>query len=220
MPLIPALDFKRVGDGDHGANTGGMGALAPLSSMTPALVDTVMERIVEPTLRELRHRGIDYRGVLYAGVMLTLDGPKLLEYNVRFADPETQVVIPLLSDSLYSLLSATADGRLVDAPRFFDGAAVTVVLASQGYPSSSSAGDPISGLGDDGQLEIYDDAVTLFHAGTKRTADGFVTAGGRVLNVTAVGATVSEARERAYGAASKISFRGCVMRTDIASRHG
>ncbi len=220
VPLIPAQDFKRVADGDHGPNTGGMGALAPLSSMTPALVENVMERIIGPTLRELRHRGIDYRGVLYAGVMLTLDGPKLLEYNVRFADPETQVVIALLSDSLYSVLSATADGRLVDAPRFFEGAAVTVILASQGYPSSASTGDLISGLGNDGQLEQYDDSVTLFHAGTKRTGDGFVTAGGRVLNVTAVGSTVSEARERAYAAASKISFRGCVMRTDIASRHG
>ncbi len=220
VPLIPAQDFKRVADGDHGPNTGGMGALAPLQSMTEAMVADVMERIVEPTLRELRHRGIDYRGVLYAGVMLTVDGPKLLEYNVRFGDPETQVIVALISDNLFSVLSATADGRLFDPPRFFDGAAVTVILAAEGYPGATSAGDPISGLGDDGQLAKYDDAVTIFHAGTKKTDDGFVTAGGRVLNVTAVGATLSEARERAYGAANKISFRGCVMRTDIASRHG
>ncbi len=220
VPLVPAQDFKRVGDGDHGANTGGMGALAPLSAMTPALVDDVMTRIVEPTLRELRRRKIEYRGVLYAGVMLTIDGPKLLEYNVRFGDPETQVVVPLLSDSLYSVLSATADGRLVDAPRFFEGAAVTVVLASQGYPHSSRSGDVIRGLGDDGQLATHHDAVTVFHAGTKRTEHGFVTAGGRVLNVTAVGDTVSEARERAYAAASEIYFDGRVMRTDIASRIG
>jgi phosphoribosylamine--glycine ligase len=220
VPLIPAQDFKRVGDGDHGANTGGMGAFAPLGAMTASLIENVMVRIIEPTLRELKRRGVEYRGVLYAGIMLTVDGPKLLEYNVRFGDPETQVVVPLFSDSLFSVLSAAADGRLFDAPRFVPRAAVTVVLAAEGYPQAPRSGDLISGLSDDGQLAESDDAVTIFHAGTRRSDEGFVTAGGRVLDVTALGDSVSEARERAYAAAAKITFRGRVMRTDIASRIG
>ena len=220
VPLLPAQDFKRVGDGDVGPNTGGMGAFAPLPRMTREVIDEVMRVIIEPTMRELRHREIDYRGVLYAGLMLTPTGPKLLEYNVRFGDPETQVVIPLLADSLFSVLSAAARGELYDAPRFYPGAAVTVVLAAAGYPTSPRGGDVISGLGDDGQLAEAREDVRVFHAGTRRNDEGqFVTAGGRVLNVTATGTTIAEARHRAYAAVATIQFDGCVLRHDIGAAY-
>lgn len=214
-PLIPSQDFKRVGDFNTGPNTGGMGALAPLSLMDDAMVDRVMTEIIAPTVKELQHRGIEYRGVFYAGVMLTKDGPKLLEYNVRFGDPETQVLIPLFDGDLYEALLATAKGDLRSTPSFKNEAAVTVVLAAQGYPGTPRGGDVISGLNDDGQLGLSD--VVIFHAGTKRRADGtFVTGGGRVLNVSARGATLEDARRRAYEAASLITFEGRVMRNDIA----
>jgi len=214
-PFIPSQDFKRVGDFNTGPNTGGMGALAPLSIMDDAMVDRVMTDIIAPTVKELQNRGIDYRGVLYAGVMLTKDGPKLLEYNVRFGDPETQVLIPLFDGDLYETLLATAKGDLRSAPSFKSEAAVTVVLAAQGYPGAPRGGDVITGLNDDGQLGLSN--VVVFHAGTKRDVDGtFVTGGGRVLNVSARGATLEEARRRAYEAASLVTFEGRVMRKDIA----
>jgi phosphoribosylamine--glycine ligase len=215
--LVPAQDFKRVGDADQGANTGGMGAYAPMGTMTPSLVATVMEEIVAPTVRELKVRGIDFRGVLYAGVMLTSKGPKLLEYNVRFGDPETEVLVPLYGDRLVELLIALGEGRLDDATPVAAGAAVTVVLASHGYPQSSRSGDVIDGLGPDGQLEEPIEGVNVFHAGTARDSLGrFVTNGGRVLAVTGVGQTLVEARQRAYAGASLVNFEGRVMRSDIA----
>ncbi len=217
VPLVPAQDFKRAGDGDRGPNTGGMGALAPLSVMTPALVNQVMHDIVEPTMRELRRQGIEYRGVLYAGIMLTSSGPKLLEYNVRFGDPETEVIVPLFADDLSEILFAAANGTLTEPPRFSTQAAVTVVLAAEGYPTSPRYGEIISGLGEDGQLRDPVDGVTVFHAGTRRNEQGdFVTAGGRVLTITAVADSVESARDQAYRAATTVTFPGRVMRTDIA----
>lgn len=217
VALVPARDFKRVGDGDAGANTGGMGAFAPMAAMTPALVTEVMDQVVAPTVAELTRRGIDFRGVLYAGVMLTSRGPKLLEYNVRFGDPETEVLAPLYGDGLYDLLARVGEGRLAGASIAPTGAAVTVVLASYGYPQGSRRGDVIAGLGADGQLAERVEGVTVFHAGTALDARGrFVTDGGRVLAVTGVGATVPEARRRAYEGVSHINFEGRVMRSDIA----
>jgi phosphoribosylamine---glycine ligase len=215
--LASSQDFKRVGDGDHGANTGGMGAYAPMQTMDEAIIDEVMETIVAPTVRELLRRDIDYRGVLYAGIMLTSKGPKLLEYNARFGDPETQVLVPLYGDRFYDLLHDVAYGQLNASPPVAVGAAVTVVLASHGYPESPRKGDAIEGLGTDGQLAEGVAGVTIFHAGTAVDGDGrFVTAGGRVVAVTAVGDTVEEARRRAYEGASLITFEGRVMRSDIA----
>lgn len=219
-PLPAAQDFKRVGDGDVGPNTGGMGAFAPLETMSASLTARVMDGIIHPTLRELRRRGVDYRGVLYAGLMLTLEGPQLLEYNVRFGDPETQAVVPLIADDLDWLLLEAARGHLRDRPRVVPGGSVTVVLAAAGYPQSPRRGDPIEGLGLDGQLDKPVEGATVFHAGTRLAESGqFVTAGGRVLDVTAVGSSVGEARERAYEAAARINFAGKVMRTDVASAH-
>jgi phosphoribosylamine--glycine ligase len=217
FPLVTAQDFKRVGDGGTGANTGGMGAYAPMPHVSADTVDVIMTSILEPTLAELTRRGIDYRGVLYAGVMLTSRGPKLLEYNVRFGDPETEVLVPLYGESLYELLRAAAAGQLDQVEVTPTGAAVTVVLASHGYPESSRSGDVISGLGHDGQLAAPLENVTVFHAGTARNAEGdFVTNGGRVLAVTAIGDDVASARSLAYRAVAQISFDGCVVRSDIA----
>jgi phosphoribosylamine--glycine ligase len=217
VALTPAQDFKRVGDGDTGANTGGMGAFAPLA-LAAGEVERIMRELLVPTLEELRRRGVDYRGVLYAGVMRTATGPQLLEYNVRFGDPETQVLAPLYDDGLYELLFAVATGQLAKvrvAPR---GAAVTVVLAAAGYPHDPRRGDVIVGLGDDGQLDQAQDGVVVFHAGTTRGEDGrWRTNGGRVLAVTAVGADVAEARARAYDAAALVSFEGQVWRRDVAA---
>jgi phosphoribosylamine--glycine ligase len=217
LALVPAQDFKRVGDHNEGPNTGGMGAYAPMPAMDQHLVDEVMTSIIQPTIEELKKRGIDFRGVLYAGLMLTSSGPKLLEYNVRFGDPETQVLAPLYGAWLYELLLAVGEGRL-GAPQFFPSqSAVTVVLAAEGYPTSPRAGDVIHGLGDDGQLATPVEGVTIFHAGTRRNAQGqFVTSGGRVLAVTALGPTLASARMRAYEGAALVTFEGRVMRTDIA----
>jgi len=215
--LEPAQDFKRVGDGDVGANTGGMGAYAPMRSMTPDVVDEVIQRIVAPTLHELQRRGVDYRGVLYAGVMVTTEGPQLLEYNVRFGDPEAQALVPLYGDNLFELLAATAAGRLDTVAVEPAGSAVTVVLASAGYPEHSTSGVVISGLGEDGQLADAREGVTIFHAGTARDDAGrFVTTGGRALSVTGVADTLDAARRRAYDAVSLVTFGGMVVRYDIA----
>ena len=220
-PLAPAQDFKRVGTGDVGPNTGGMGAYSPVPLAGPDVVDEVVVRAVEPTLRELRRRGIDYRGVLYAGIMLTPDGLKVLEYNVRFGDPETQVVVPRLSSSLTSLLAEAAAGRITDQVRFSPDVAVTVVCASENYPATPRVGDRITGL--DGARAI--DGVTIFCAGVRGGGAGddgagdggaLFTAGGRVLNVTALGATIGEARDRAYRAVRCISWPGMHHRDDIA----
>lgn len=214
VPLAPAQDFKRIADGDRGPNTGGMGAYSPV----PQLVDgdvlaDVTERFVEPTLAELRSRGIDYRGVLYAGLMFTAAGPKLIEFNVRFGDPETQVVVPRLTSDLAALLAQAAAGRIEETPTFTDEAMVTVVLAAEGYPASPRLGDRIEGLDEADALE----GVTVFRAGVAAHPDGgLATAGGRVLNVSGRGATLAEARERAYAAAGRITWPGVQYRTDIA----
>jgi phosphoribosylamine--glycine ligase len=215
--LVPSQDFKRLGDGDSGANTGGMGAYAPMPSLSAVEFDEIMESIIAPTVRELQRRDIDYRGVLYAGIMLTSRGPKILEYNARFGDPETEVLVPLYGDGLFDLLRQVAEGRLSGAAPVATGAAVTVILASHGYPESPRKGDVISGLGADGQLEEAVEGVTVFHAGTALGVDGrFVTAGGRALAVTGVAETLALARRRAYEGAALITFEGRVMRSDIA----
>ena len=217
VALVPAQDFKRVGEGERGANTGGMGAFAPLVLDDDEMA-TIMKEVLEPTLEELRRRDIDYRGVLYAGVMRTPHGAKLLEYNVRFGDPETQVLAPLYGDQLYAMLYGVGVGGLRDVVAKPVGAAVTVVLAAAGYPHDPRRGDVIHGLGDDGQLVYAREGVVIFHAGSARDADGtWRTNGGRVLAVTAVAPTVAQARTRAYEAVALVSFEGCVWRRDIAS---
>ncbi|HVX21971.1 MAG TPA: phosphoribosylamine--glycine ligase [Acidimicrobiales bacterium] len=223
VPLAPAQDFKRVGDGDTGPNTGGMGAYCPMPDVDDGLVDELLFGAVEPLVAALRARGVDYRGVLYAGLMLTPDGPKVLEYNVRFGDPETQAVLPRLADDPVDLLMAVAEGRLSDVcdgrPAFTDDAAVCVVMAAAGYPTAPRTGDPISGLGPDGQLADPVPGVTVFHAGTRRpdAAGPFVTAGGRVLGVTALAPTVADARRLAYEATGAIGWDGALVRRDIAA---
>ena len=214
VALAPAQDFKRIGDGDTGPNTGGMGAYSPVPAVDDALVDDVMARFVAPTLAELRRRGIDYRGVLYAGLMLTPDGPRLVEYNARFGDPEAQVVLPRMTTDLAGLLAAAAAGDLTEAPApaFTDEACVTVVLASEGYPLAPRTGDVITGI-----AAAEAAGATVFCAGVASGPDGaLVTAGGRVLAVTATGPTVAAARARAYAAADHIGWPGLYHRTDIA----
>ncbi len=221
VPLVPAQDFKRIDDGDAGPNTGGMGAYAPMGAVGADAVDGLMDAAVLPLVAELRRRGIDYRGVLYAGLMLTGDGPKVVEYNVRFGDPEAQVVVPLLASDAAELFLAAANGELPAAgpPRFSGDAAVCVVMASPGYPEHPHTGDPIEGLDAAGQSIADVAGVTVFHAGTRRHGGSgpFYTAGGRVLGVTAVAPTVEEARARAYAAAAPIEWEGMQMRHDIAA---
>jgi phosphoribosylamine--glycine ligase len=214
VPLAPAQDFKRVGDGDAGPNTGGMGAYSPVPAAPSKVVDEVMDRAVEPTLAALASRGIDYRGVLYAGLMLTAGGPRVLEYNVRFGDPETQVVVPRLDGDLAGFLAEAAAGHLRTEPAFVEDAAVTVVCCARNYPAPPyGTGEPISGLPDAGQVP----GVVVFHAGTARVeGGGLVTSGGRVLNVTAVAPTLAEARSRAYEAVARLSWPGMHYRSDIA----
>ena len=214
VALAPAQDFKRFGDRDDGPNTGGMGAYSPVPVATEAVVGSLMAEAVEPTLAALRGRGIDYRGVLYCGLMFTPSGPRVLEYNVRFGDPEAQVVLPRLTSDLGELLAAAAAGRLGPEPTFDDGAAVTVVCASEGYPTSPRTGDRIWGL--DAAAQVA--GVTVFVAGVGAGSDcALVTAGGRVLTVTGRGPTVDEARHRAYEAVAEISWPGMCHRTDIAA---
>jgi len=213
VPLAPAQDFKRLGDGDSGPNTGGMGAYSPVPVATERLVDDLMEEAVLPTLAALQSRGIDYRGVLYCGLMLTPDGPRVLEYNVRFGDPETQVVLPRMVDDLADLLAFAAAGTLGDPPAFDDDAAVTVVCATEGYPASPCTGDAIDGA----EAASDSEHVTVFYSGVDRSGDHLVTAGGRVLAVTGKGATLAEARDRAYAGVEKISWPGMHHRVDIAA---
>jgi phosphoribosylamine--glycine ligase len=221
VPLLPAQDFKRIGDGDVGPNTGGMGAYAPMPRVGADVVDSLMEVAVLPLVDELRRRGIDYRGVLYAGLMLTPEGPNVIEYNVRFGDPEAQVVLPLLDVDAAELFGAVADGALDETkpPAFADASAVCVVLASPGYPEGPRTGDVIGGLTPEGQSVRTLPGVTVFHAGTRRHGpDGaFHTAGGRVLDVVAVAPTLAEARANAYAAAAAIEWEGMQMRHDIAA---
>jgi phosphoribosylamine--glycine ligase len=213
VPLAPAQDFKRLLAGGEGPNTGGMGAYSPVPLVDDALLADVMTGFVEPTLAELRRRGIDYRGVLYAGLMLTPQGPRMLEYNVRFGDPECQVVVPRLTSDLAELLAQAAAGSIESEPTFTDDHVVTVVCASEGYPASPRTGDRIEGL------EAARDVpgVTVFCAGVGADDEGrLVTAGGRVLDVCGTGATLAQARERAYEAVGRISWPGMQHRPDIA----
>jgi phosphoribosylamine--glycine ligase len=213
VPLVPARDFKRIGEGDTGPNTGGMGAFSPVPDAAPELVEEVRRTVLQPVVDELARRGTPFHGVLYAGIMLTAEGVRVLEFNVRFGDPETQAVLPRLRSDLLELLQrATRPGGLRGAALEWDPrAAVTVVLASGGYPESSSSGDVIRGLGDVGP------GVEVTHAGTAERDGAIVTAGGRVLNVTALGVDVDAARAAAYAAADVIDFEGKTMRRDIAA---
>lgn len=213
VALAPSQDFKRIGDGDAGPNTGGMGAYSPVPIVDDALVADIMRDAVQPTLDALAARGIDYRGVLYAGLVLTEAGPKMLEYNCRFGDPETQVVAPRLTSDLVELLAQAAAGELTTAPTFSDDAFVTVICASEGYPAAPRTGDAISGI-DAAEAT----GALVFCAGVRSDSDGnLITAGGRVLAVTASGATIADAREAAYRAADEISWPGLQKRGDIAA---
>jgi phosphoribosylamine--glycine ligase len=216
VPLAPAQDYKRIFDGDEGPNTGGMGSYSPVPGFDPERTEEITESVHRPVVDLLRRRGTPYAGVLYAGLMVTESGPKVLEFNCRFGDPETQAVLPRLSSSLVDLCRAAREpGGLAGAAAEFDERwAVTVVLASAGYPASSSKGDVIQGLEAAGSLPD----VEVTHAGTARHDGEIVTAGGRVLNVTALGASPADARDRVYEAANMISFDGMQMRTDIAER--
>jgi phosphoribosylamine--glycine ligase len=214
VPLPPARDHKRVGDGDTGPNTGGMGAFSPVPQAGDDVVAEVMERAVVPTLQSLTRRGIDFRGVLYAGLMLTPEGIRVLEYNVRFGDPEAQAVLPRVDDDLAEWLRAAAAGGLppVGAPKVAADACVTVVMASQGYPTAPVLGARINGVERAASLP----RVRVYHAGTALDGDGsLVTAGGRVLAVTGTGADLDAAREAAYAGVGAISFDGAVVRHDI-----
>jgi len=217
VPLAPAQDYKRLGTGDTGPNTGGMGAYSPVPRATAEVVGKAMDTIVEPTLRELQRAGIDYRGVLYAGLMLTEDGPRLIEYNVRFGDPEAEVVLPRMTTDLTDLLASAASGSAPGYVGFADDASVGVVVAARGYPAAPRAGDPIRGLEEAGSVGN----VTIFHAGTCRDETGTLrTARGRLLVVTALAPTVEDAREAAYDAVTKIGIDGMHYRRDIAAGVG
>ncbi len=248
LPMAPARDFKRIGEGDTGPNTGGMGSFSPVAGFDSARVREIAASVHQPLVDLMRARGTPFHGILYAGIMLTNDGPRVLEFNARFGDPETQAVLPRLrSDLLELLLAASRRGGLTGvelewSPEW----AVTVVLASAGYPESSSSGDPIAGLdevrarlgdsssgpdadrpdghdspgGADRTGGIGPGSVELTHAGTARTGQQVVTAGGRVLNVTALGENLEEARKAAYAAAEMISFDGMQVRRDIAAHAG
>jgi phosphoribosylamine--glycine ligase len=216
VPLAPAQDYKRILDGDHGPNTGGMGSYSPVPGFDRERVEEIADAVHRPIVELMRRRGTPYHGVLYAGLMITEKGAKVLEFNCRFGDPETQAVLPRLRSDLVELCVAARDpgGLAGVSAEFADDWAVSVVLASAGYPASSSKGDVIRGLDDAAAL----DGVELTHAGTARSDGEIVTAGGRVLNVTGLGSTPGQARDRAYGAAHLISFEGVQMRTDIAAR--
>jgi phosphoribosylamine--glycine ligase len=210
VPLLPAQDFKRVGEGDTGPNTGGMGAYCPLPWAPSDLAAWTVEHVAQPAVDEMKRRGTPYQGVLYVGLALTSEGPRVVEFNARFGDPETQAVLALLETPLAGLLAAAARGDLSTHPplRWREGAAITVVLAAEGYPAAPVTGDPISGVDQPGVL----------HAGTAERDGQTVSSGGRVLNVVATGATLHEARERAYRTLAGITLRGSHFRSDIAEK--
>lgn len=218
VPLQPAQDFKRALDGDEGPNTGGMGAYSPLPWADPKLVDEVMESVLQPTVDELRHRGTPFSGLLYAGLAITSRGVRVIEFNARFGDPETQVVLARLRTPLAGVLLNAANGTLDTQPplRWSADAAVTVVIASHNYPETPRTGDPIEGLAEVA-AEDGPDAYVL-HAGTRREGAAVVSAGGRVLSVTATGSDLAQAREKAYKAVARIRLDGSQHRTDIAAK--
>jgi phosphoribosylamine--glycine ligase len=212
LALAPAQDFKRAYDGDQGPNTGGMGSYSPVPGIDPDEVETILEQVHRPVLAELNDRGHPFIGVLYAGLMRTDEGIKVLEFNVRFGDPETQAIVPRIEGDLLEALASAANGELEDVKLdVSDEACVTVVLAAGDYPASSDKGSPISGI-----AEAEATGAVVFHAGTAMRGEALVTSGGRVLNVSALGPTIEAARERAYAACEKISWEGMRYRTDIA----
>ncbi|MEE0697014.1 MAG: phosphoribosylamine--glycine ligase [Oscillospiraceae bacterium] len=217
VPMVSSMDHKRALDGDLGPNTGGMGTVAPNPWYTPEIAAECMERIFLPTMRAMNAEGRTFRGCLYFGLMLTKDGPKVIEYNCRFGDPETQVVLPLLDTDLLEIMEATAAGRLAEVDiRWKPGSACCVILASGGYPKAYKKGLPISGLEENGQLP--GEPAEVFHAGTKLESGRYYTNGGRVLGVTATASSLEEAVSRAYAAADRISFEGLHRRGDIGAR--
>ncbi len=214
LPFGTAQDHKRVGEGDTGPNTGGMGAYSPAPVMSPAIIEATMRRIVEPTMRGMAEAGMPFSGVLFVGLMITPDGPKLIEYNVRFGDPECQVLMMRLKDDLLVLLNAAVDGQLAHmSARWRDDAALTVVMAAQGYPGAPQKGSSIRGVD-----EVAGEGVEIFHAGTAEKAGALVANGGRVLNVTAMGPTVGAAQEKAYRAVDRIDWPQGFCRRDIGWR--
>jgi phosphoribosylamine--glycine ligase len=215
VPFGSAQDHKRVGDGDTGPNTGGMGAYSPASILTPDLEHQVVAEIVEPTVRALAERGTPYSGILYAGLMLTAEGPKLIEYNARFGDPECQVLMMRLDSDLLQLIFAAAKGKLADEapPRFAEEAALTIVIAARGYPSTPEKGAAVAGLD-----KAEATGAKVFQAGTAASGEGLVSSGGRVLNVTARAASVAEAQRIAYAGAEAIDFPAGFYRRDIGWR--
>lgn len=213
-PMISAQDHKRAFDGDKGPNTGGMGTYAPAPVMTPELTERAVEEILKPTISAMEKEGRAYRGCLYLGLMITADGPKVVEFNARFGDPETQVVLPLLDGDLVQIMHACADGTLADVPiRWKDGAAVCVVLSAGGYPASYEKGNEIYGIGNAEKL-----GALVFHAGTAKKNGKIVTNGGRVLGVVGMGKDIASAVQSAYDAVDQISFKGEYHRKDIAHR--
>ncbi|MDP2729023.1 MAG: phosphoribosylamine--glycine ligase [Dehalococcoidales bacterium] len=213
VPMVDACDYKRIFDGDRGPNTGGMGSYSPPYFYTPELGETVMKTIMEPTVRAMAQEKTPYKGVLYGGLMITAEGPKVLEFNARFGDPETQVILPRLKTDLVDIMLAVIDGNL-DRIKIecTDDACVGVVMASGGYPGSYKTGFPVTGL------DNLDKDIIVFHAGTKVAEDGAVlSGGGRVLTVVAMGKTIAEAREKVYANISRINFESCHYRKDIAN---
>jgi len=212
VPMVPACDYKPVFDGDQGPKTGGMASYSPPHFFSPALAKTVTETIMEPTVKALHDEGRPYKGVLYSGLMIADDGPKVMEFNARFGDPETQVILPRLKTDLVDILLSVANNDLHQMDiEWSSDACVGVVMASAGYPGSYKKGFPITGL------DKVDEDILVFHAGTKLGSDGeVVTSGGRVLTVVAIGTTIAEAREKVYNNISRIHFEGCHYRQDIA----
>jgi len=213
VPMMPACDYKRVGEGDEGPNTGGMGSYCPPGFFGKDMVDRVRRTILEPTVQALAEEGRPYKGVLYAGLMITDEGPKVIEFNARFGDPETQAILPLLESDLSELMMAVVEDRLdgIDID-WRDGACVGVVLASGGYPGKYDTGLPITGL------DAVDEGIVVFHAGTKTIDGNILTDGGRVLTVVGTGRDIADARERVYSNIPRISFDGCHYRRDIGLR--
>ena len=214
-PMISSMDHKRANDNDEGLNTGGMGTISPSPYYTPEIAETCMKTIFQPTVDALNAEGRTFRGCLYFGLMLTPEGPKVVEYNCRFGDPETQVVLPMLKSDLFTIMKACHDGTLADTDvEWADGACACVIEASGGYPQHYEKGYDISGLDENGQYE----GVTVYHAGTKKADGKYLTNGGRVLGITATGKDLSEALEKAYAAVEHITFKDMHYRTDIGRK--
>ena len=214
-PMISSMDHKRANDNDEGLNTGGMGTISPSPYYTPEIAETCMKTIFQPTVDALNAEGRTFKGCLYFGLMLTPEGPKVVEYNCRFGDPETQVVLPMLKSDLFTIMKACHDGTLADVDvKWADGACACVIEASGGYPHHYEKGYEISGLDENGQYE----GVTVYHAGTKKADGKYLTNGGRVLGITTTGKDLSEALEKAYAAVEHITFKDMHYRTDIGRK--